>query len=96
MLLLAGSAMGASTPQWTEHETEVIESCSEISQLRNPKPAGKVIEFDERAGVSAVVITGLYPQTHPRSQRGQVLCLFNRLTRTPFIADAEELMGKIR
>jgi hypothetical protein len=83
----------SSTPEaWAAHEKEVVSACAGASNLHDAKPAGKLVEFDDRVGFTAVIIDGRYPQPYMKNKRGRVLCLFDRRTRTPFVSDADFIL----
>ena len=87
-------AHGATPQAWADHEKEVLSACVAASNLREAKAAGKPVAFDDRVGFTAVVIDGRYPQPHMKDKRGRGLCLFDRRTRTPFVSDADGLLGE--
>lgn len=87
----------AATPNvWAAYERRVVSTCVKASNLRNARPAGEIINFDDRAGFSALVIDGRYPQAHMKNQRSRVLCLFNKRTRKAFISEADSIVEKLR
>jgi hypothetical protein len=88
----AGVAYGATPEAWAAHEKEVVSACVAASNLRKARPGGEVMEFDDRVGFSAVFIEGRHPQPHMKNQRARVLCLFDKRTRTPFVADADSML----
>jgi hypothetical protein len=75
-----------------DYEKEVTAACIRASGLTDAKPAGKLVVFDDRLGVSAIVIQGEYPQKHMKNAQGRVLCLFHNKTRTPYISEATDLL----
>lgn len=98
-LLLAGSAAlqpAMAAPQSAAYVREVIDACVKASNLHNPKPAGKVIGFDDQVGMSALLIQGQVMLTRKKSRPGRVLCLFDKVTHNPFIADANSLVAGFR
>ena len=86
---MVGTAHGTTPDAWAAHEKEVVSACAAASNLRHAKPGGKLIDFDDRVGFTAVVIAGRYPQPHMKNKRGRVLCLFDKRTRTPYVSDAD-------
>jgi hypothetical protein len=96
-IIFACDVTWATTPEaWAAHEREVVAACVAASRLRGAKPAGKLIEFDDRVGYSAVVIQGRYPQPHMKNQRGRVLCLFEKKTREVFVSPADSIVSTPR
>lgn len=89
-------AHGASPKAWSAHEKEVVSACVNASNLRDAKPGGAMIEFDDRVAFTAMVIEGRYPQSHMQNQRGRELCLFDKRTRTPFISEADAIVRSKR
>ena len=96
MVAEGGGARGATSEAWAVHEKEVVSACAAASNLREAKAAGKLVEFDDRAGFTAVVIAGRYPQPHMKDKPGRVLCLFDKRTRTPFVSDADSLLDEAK
>jgi len=92
-LVFATGAADATPPDaWVEYEKEVSAACIGASGLNDAKPAGKLIDFDDRLGVSAIVIQGRYPQKHMNDTRARMLCFFDKKTRTPFVSEARDLL----
>ena len=87
----AGTAMASSPSSWSAHDKEVAESCSKASGLNNAVATGKPIVFDDRVGVTALLVTGRYPQPHMKNQPGRVLCLFDRKTREANTTPVDQL-----
>jgi hypothetical protein len=87
-----GVADGTTLDAWAAHKKEVVSACTAASSLRDAKPGGDVVDFDDRVGFSALVIDGRYPQPHMKGKRGRVLCLFDRQTRRPFVSDADSML----
>ena len=87
-----GAAHAASPGAWAAHEAAVVAACTGASAFRDARPGGSLIEFDDRLGLTALVIEGRYPQAHMKNQRGRVLCLFDKRTRSASVADADALL----
>lgn len=92
----SASVFGATTEAWAAHRQEVIAACAAASELRNPKPAGSTVEFDDRVGLTAVIIDGYYKQPSMKNKRGRLLCLFDKRTRAASVSDAESIVSKRR
>ena len=86
-------AFGA-TPELGDGFREVVAACAAASNLRDPKPGGSLVEFDDRIGITAVIIDGYYPQSHTKNKRGRVLCLFDKRTRTVVVSEADSIARK--
>ncbi len=84
-------AAAASPVAWADHRREVVNACLQVTELRNARPAGELIEFDDTVGQTALLVTGTYPQKHMKGRRGQVLCLFDKRTRYAQVAEADAL-----
>jgi hypothetical protein len=92
-LAAAWTYAAASTPQaWSAYAEEVVKACVAASSLRDARPAGERVDFDDRVGYSALLIVGHYPQPHMNHQHGRELCLFDRRTRTATVSDADRLI----
>jgi hypothetical protein len=89
-----GVAHGTTPDAWAAHEKEVVSACAAASNLRDAKPGGSLVDFDDRVGFTAVVIDGRYPQSHMKDKPGRVLCLFDKRTRRPFVSDADSMLRK--
>lgn len=87
----ANTAMASSPSAWSAHDREIAESCSKASGLKNAVATGKPIIFDDRVGVTALLVTGRYSQLHMKNQSGRVLCLFDRKTHEANISPADQL-----
>lgn len=96
LLYPAGSAIGATPEAWAAHEKEVVTACVLASKLVNAKPGGKIIDFADGVGFSALVIDGRYPQPHMKNKHGRALCLFDKRARTPYVSGADAIVGKSR
>jgi hypothetical protein len=47
--------------------------------------------YDDRVGLTALLVSGRYPQPHLKNRAGRVLCLFDRKKREAFVTDADQL-----
>lgn len=82
-------AQASSTETWATHKAEVVAKCSQASGLKNARLVGELIEYDDRLGLTAALIAGVYPQPHMRDQAGRSLCLFDKRTRMAFTVAAD-------
>ena len=89
-----GLARGDAPDARAAYEKEVVAACVAASNLRRARPGGSLVEFDDRVGVTALVVEGRYPQPHMKNQRGRVLCLFDKKTRTATVSDADAMLKK--
>lgn len=73
----------ASGPQaWEQHDEDVATACVAASGLAKAQAQGKPVVFDDRVAQTALLLAGTYPQKHMAGKKGQVLCLYDRKTRT--------------
>lgn len=50
------------------------------------------MDFDDRLGYSALLISGRYPQPQMHNKSARELCLFDRRTRKAFVSEADGLV----
>lgn len=87
-LLLAGSVVApmaaqASGPEaWAQHDKDVVAACVTASGLNKAKAQGQPVVFDDRIAQTALLVSGTYPQKHMAGKKGQMLCLYDRKTKT--------------
>jgi hypothetical protein len=92
-LAAAWTCCAASTPAaWSAYDQEVLKACVAASSLREARPGGERVDFDDRIGYSVLIIVGHYPQPQMHNQRGRELCLFDRRTRAASVSDADRLI----
>lgn len=94
--VMSRTSFAASPEAWMAHYKEVASSCAAASGLRNARPAGDPVDFDDRVGFTAMVIEGEHPQPYMNNQRGRVLCLFDKRSRTPFVSPADTIIKERR
>ena len=92
LLVAAGQAQASSDQAWQAQEREMRERCLAASQLQQARIAGEPVLFDDRLGISALMLSGRYPQPHMQGQRGRELCLYQRSSGTAHIAEADRLI----
>ncbi|NWL77079.1 hypothetical protein DM872_09460 [Pseudomonas taiwanensis] len=90
--LLGSQAFASSDQAWKEHDARLLSACKAVSSLKDVRPAGQPVLFDDRLGLTALVLEGRYPQPHMKNQRGRELCLFERKSRKAHIAEADALL----
>ena|SRR5882672_2186361 len=91
-ILACGTTYATSPDAWAAYYKEVTSLCIKASGLRNARPAGDPVDFEDRVGYTAMVIRGDYPQPHMKNQHGRVLCLFEKRSRTPYISPADTII----
>ena len=84
-------ARASSPAAWSAHDREVASACTQASGLNRAAAVGQPMVFDDSAGLTALVVTGRYPQPHMKNQPGRVLCLFDRKTRQAHVTPADPL-----
>ena len=47
--------------------------------------------FDDSTGITALLVTGRYPQPHMKNRSASVLCLFDRKKRRATVSPADQL-----
>jgi len=93
-ILGVARTLGATPEAWVAHEKEVVTACAAASNLRDPKPGGSAVDFDDRVGFTALIIDGYYPQPHLKNKRSRVLCLFDKRTRMAFVSAADSIIRR--
>ena len=87
----AGAAQASSPDAWSAHDKEVAAACIKASGLKNAKPAGQPMAYDDGVGMTALLVAGRYPQAHMKNRPGRVLCLFDRKKREAVVTEADQL-----
>ena len=86
-----GFALASSPDAWSEHDKEVAATCAKTSGLADAQAIGKPMVYDDRVGITAILVQGRYPQPHMKNRIGQELCLFDRQTREAVVTEADQL-----
>ena len=89
--LLAGAAQASSPAAWSAHDKEVAAACVKASGLKDAKPAGQPMAYDDSVGMTALLVAGRYPQPHMKNRPGRVLCLFDRKKREAVVTEADQI-----
>jgi hypothetical protein len=89
--LLAGAAQASSPAAWSAHDKEVAAACVKASGLKDAKPAGQPMAYDDSVGMTALLVAGRYPQPHMKNRPGRVLCLFDRKKREAVVTEADQV-----
>ena len=84
-------ATAASPAAWSAHDKEVAATCIKASRLKTARAAGQPLVFDDRTAMTALLVSGRYPQPHMKNRSGRELCLFNRATRQAVVTPADQL-----
>ncbi len=70
-----------------EYDREVAEACFKASGFKDPEAGSTVMLFDDSVGHDALIVSGTYPQAHMNNAKGEMLCLFNKATRTASVSE---------
>jgi hypothetical protein len=87
----ANLAYAASPAAWLAHDQEAAAACMKASGLKNARAIGRPMVYDDRIGLTALLVSGRYPQPHMKNRPGRMLCLFDRKKRQAFVTDADQL-----
>jgi hypothetical protein len=90
-VFMAGAAQASSPAAWSAHDKEVAAACVKASGLKNAKPAGQPMAYDDSVGMTALLVAGRYPQAHMKNRTGRVLCLFDRKKHEAAVTEADQL-----
>jgi hypothetical protein len=88
---MAGRAEAVSPAAWSAHDSEVAARCVQASGLKQARATGLTMVYDDRIGLTALLVSGRYHQAHMKNRPGRVLCLFDRKKRQAFVTDADQL-----
>ena len=91
MTAFSGLVLATSPAAWSDHDKEVAATCVRASNLKNARPAGLPMVYDDRVGMTVLLLMGRYPQPHMKNQTGRELCLFDRKTREAAVTEADQL-----
>lgn len=97
VFILAGLACattaGASTPDaWKDYDQRLTKACIAASGLKDAKPVGGPIQYDDRVPVTALVLAGRYPQKHMKNRPGRELCVWDRKAQKAYVSEADQLL----
>ena len=89
----ATAAFASSPAAWAQHDKAMAQACAAAtgSELKSPKPLGKIVMFSDELGLSAVVMQGRYAPRHMKNRQGRELCLYDRKSGTAHVAPADQL-----
>ncbi len=91
MAAAGGLAFASSPAAWSEHDREVAATCAKASGLKDAQAVGLPMAYDDRVGITALLIQGRYPQAHMKNRVGRELCLFDRETREAAVTEADQI-----
>jgi hypothetical protein len=93
--LACATTAGASTPgAWKDYDQRLMKACVAASGLKDVKPVGGPIHYDDRVPVTALVLAGRYPQKHMKNRPGRELCVWDRKAEKAYVSEADQLLPK--
>lgn len=75
--LISTQALASSPDAWAQHDADVKAACIKASGLKNAKPLGDIVLFEDNVG-SALLLEGTVPSKNNKAQRERKLCLYER------------------
>ncbi len=93
-LAFAGTASASSPSAWKDYNQRLTQACVAASGLRDAKPVGGPIQYDDRVPVTALVLAGRYPQKHMNNRPGRELCVWDRKANKAYVSEADQLLPK--
>lgn len=97
--LLAGgsaafAAQASSPAAWKDYDQRLTKACVAASGLKDAKPVGGPIQYDDRVPVTALVLAGRYPQKHMNNRPGRELCVWDRKAEKAYVSEADQLLPR--
>ncbi|NBF11006.1 hypothetical protein [Pseudomonas sp. Fl4BN1] len=89
--ILTCQAQASSSEAWEALDKAVLNSCTQASGLKNPKPVGNTAQFPDQVGYTALLLQGQYPQKHLQGRSGIELCLYNKQTGKAAISEWDSI-----
>lgn len=91
--MLFASVTNASAPDaWKDYNQRLTKACIAASGLKDVKPVGGPIQYDDRVPVTALVLAGRYPQKHMNNRPGRELCVWDRKAGKAYVSEADQLL----
>ena len=84
-------ATASSPAAWSAHDRDMAAACEKASGLKQAKAAGKPMIYSDQVGLTALLVSGRYPQPHMKNHAGRVLCLYDREKRQAAVVEADQL-----
>lgn len=91
-LVLAGAAQASAPSAWKDYDQRLTRACIAASGLKDAKPVGGPIRYDDRVPVTALVLAGRYPQKHMNNRPGRELCVWDRKAGKAYVSEADQLL----
>ena len=89
---VASSAVASSPAAWKDYDQRLMKACIAASGLKDVKPVGGPIQYDDRVPVTALVLAGRYPQKHMNNRAGRELCVWDRKVEKAYVSEADQLL----
>ncbi len=89
---VAFAAHGSSPAAWKDYNKRLTNACVAASGLKDVKPVGGPIQYDDRVPVTALVLAGRYPQKHMNNRPGRELCVWDRKAEKAYVSEADQLL----
>lgn len=93
-LIFASGAEASGPDAWKDYDQRLTKACMEASGLKDVKPVGGPIQYDDRVPVTALVLAGRYPQKHMKNRPGRELCVWDRKAGKAYVSEADQLLPK--
>lgn len=90
----ASAALASSPAAWKDYDQRLMKACIAVSGLKDVKPVGGPIQYDDRVPVTALVLAGRYPQKHMNNRAGRELCVWDRKAEKAYVSEADQLLPK--
>ena len=91
---VASAALASAPGAWKDYDQRLIKACISASGLKDVKPVGSPIQYDDRVPVTALVLAGRYPQKHMNNRAGRELCVWDRKAGKAYVSEADQLLPK--
>jgi hypothetical protein len=91
---VASAAPASSPAAWKDYDQRLMKACVAASGLKDVKPVGGSIQYDDRVPVTALVLAGRYPQKHMGNRPGRELCVWDRKAEKAYVSEADQLLPK--
>lgn len=88
----AGAAAASAPSAWKDYDQRLTSACLAASGLKDAKPVGGPIRYDDRVPVTALVLAGRYPQKHMNNRPGRELCVWDRKAGKAYVSEADQLL----
>jgi hypothetical protein len=90
----ASAALASSPSAWKDYDQRLMKACVAASGLKDVKPVGGPIHYDDSVPVTAWVLAGRYPQKHMNNRPGRELCVWDRKAEKAYVSEADQLLLK--